>query len=63
MDYIDFLPSTISPNLKLVILGLLGAHLLAFIVWMSLFCKSLGKKEESFEKQVESMIKNSKKNK
>jgi len=48
MEAFDFLPSKLDGSIKVLIYSLLGIHLIAFIIWVSLFTKSLLNKPKNF---------------
>lgn len=54
-EELDFLPSSINPNLKLAIYGIAVIHLLALLIWIVLLCRSFGKKE-NFQSYVEQVM-------
>ena len=60
LDSVDFLPDDFNPMLKIFIYALIIIHILAFVVWCVLACPDMFNKKDSFQDQVDRMVKKNK---
>lgn len=60
MDSFDFLPNSITGNLRTGIYGLIIVHLLIFFIWIGLTIPTLFNSKPTFSNQIDSMIKKNK---
>lgn len=60
MDGFDFLPASITGNLRTGIYGLILVHLLIFTIWIGLTIPTLFNKPQTFNNQIDEMIKKNK---
>lgn len=56
----DFLPGDFNPMLKMFVYILILVHVLAFVFWCVLACPGFFQKKESFQDQVDKMLKKNK---
>lgn len=53
LEEFDILPTSLSPTLRTMIYVIIAVHLIAFLSYLILLCKSWGKNEQSFSSYVD----------
>lgn len=60
LNSLDFLPGDFNPMLKIFVYVLIFIHVFAFVFWCVLAFPGFFKKNDSFQDQVERMLKKNK---
>lgn len=60
LNSFDFLPGDFNPMIKIFVYVLIIIHVLAFAFWCVLACPGFFQKKESFQDQVDKMLKKNK---